>query len=99
MTRVNFDFTRDVCYQAAAHLDASLAEGRPAGLQTLGPWATLYEGLSALPEPARKSWLAFDHFLFRPGVSGGLRATGRAAAGAPARRRLQYRKVRAHVPR
>jgi hypothetical protein len=62
MTRVNFDFTRDVCYQAAAHLDASLAEGRPAGLQTLGPWATLYEGLSALPEPARKSWFDFDHF-------------------------------------
>src|SRR5205814_10500499 len=24
MTRVNFDFTRDVCYQAAAHLDEAL---------------------------------------------------------------------------
>ena len=62
MTRVNFDFSRDVCYGAAAHLDASLAEGRPAGLQELGPWATLYEGLSVLPEPARRSWFAFDHF-------------------------------------
>ncbi|MEO6032182.1 MAG: class I SAM-dependent methyltransferase [Burkholderiaceae bacterium] len=62
MTRVNFDFTRDVCYQAAAHLDQSLCEGRPAGLRTLGPWATLYEGLSVLPEPARRSWFAFDHF-------------------------------------
>ncbi len=62
MTRVNFDFTRDVCYQAAAHLGASLAEGRPAGLQELGPWDTLYEGLSDLPEPARASWHAFDHF-------------------------------------
>ena len=62
MTRVNFDFSRDVCYQAAARLDASLAEGRPAGLPTLGPWATLYEGLSVLPEPARTSWFAFDHF-------------------------------------
>jgi hypothetical protein len=62
MTRVNFDFTRDVCYQAAAHLDASLQEGRPAGLQELGPWATLYEGLSTMPEPARASWHAFDHF-------------------------------------
>ncbi|MES2481166.1 MAG: class I SAM-dependent methyltransferase [Pseudomonadota bacterium] len=62
MTRVNFDFTRDVCYQAAAHLDASLAEGRPAGLKALGPWDTLYEGLSAMPEPARASWHAFDHF-------------------------------------
>ena len=62
MTRVNFDFTRDVCYQAAAHLDASLAEGRPAGLPTLGPWPTLYEGLSVLAEPARTSWHAFDHY-------------------------------------
>ena len=62
MTRVNFDFTRDVCYQAAAHLDTSLQEGRPAGLQELGPWATLYEGLSVMPEPARASWHAFDHF-------------------------------------
>jgi len=62
MTRVNFDFTRDVCYQAAAHLDEALTEGRPAGLKTLGPWRSLYEGLSVMPEPARKSWFAFDHF-------------------------------------
>lgn len=62
MTRVNFDFSRDVCYRAAAHLDESLREGRPAGLRELGPWRTLYEGLSVLPEPARASWHAFDHF-------------------------------------
>jgi Dimerisation2-like domain/O-methyltransferase domain len=62
MTRVNFNFSRDVCYRAAAHLDASLAEGRPAGLHELGPWGTLYEGLSVLPEPAQSSWHAFDHF-------------------------------------
>lgn len=62
MTRVNFDFTRDVCYGAAAHLDQALLDGRPAGLKTLGPWASLYEGLSVLPEPARRSWFAFDHF-------------------------------------
>jgi hypothetical protein len=62
MTRVNFDFTRDVCYAAAAHLDESLLEGRPVGLQALGPWPSLYPGLSILPEPARQSWLAFDHF-------------------------------------
>jgi SAM-dependent methyltransferase len=62
LTRVNFDFMRDVCYQAAAHLDTSLQEGRPAGLQALGPWATLYEGLSAMPEPALSSWHAFDHY-------------------------------------
>jgi SAM-dependent methyltransferase len=62
MTRVNFDFTRDVCYQAAAHLDESLVQGKPAGLKTIGPWSTLYEGLSDMPEPARKSWFDFDHF-------------------------------------
>jgi len=62
MTRINFDFTRDVCYQAAAHLDEALCEGKPAGLKTLGPWPTLYEGLSVMPEPARKSWFDFDHF-------------------------------------
>lgn len=62
MTRVNFDFTRDVCYQAAAHLDQSLMQGRPAGLKEIGPWDTLYEGLSVMPEPSRRSWHAFDHF-------------------------------------
>jgi hypothetical protein len=62
LTRVNFDFIRDVCYLGAVNLDEALREGRPAGLKTLGPWASLYEGLSILPEPARESWLAFDHF-------------------------------------
>ena len=62
MTAVNFDFTRDVCYQAAAHLDEALRESRPAGLKAIGPWATVYEGLSALPEPALRSWHAFDHY-------------------------------------
>ena len=62
MTRVNFDFSRDVCYAAAAHLDEALSSGAPSGLRSLGPWATLYQGLSVLPEPARRSWFAFDHF-------------------------------------
>lgn len=62
MTCVNFDFTQDVCYQAAAHLGESLSQGRPVGLKELGPWPTLYEGLSLMAEPAQKSWHAFDHF-------------------------------------
>ena len=82
MTRVNFDFTRDVCYQAAAHLDASLTEGRPAGLQALGPWNTLYEGLSVMPEPAKASWHAFDHFYSGRAFPA---ACERLAAGAPLR--------------
>ncbi|HSV84888.1 MAG TPA: class I SAM-dependent methyltransferase [Ramlibacter sp.] len=82
MTRVNFDFSRDVCYQAAAHLTASLEEGRPAGLHELGPWATLYQGLSEMPEPARSSWHAFDHFYSDRAFPA---ACERLAAGAPKR--------------
>jgi len=62
LTRVNFDFVEDVCYRALDHLGTALKEARPAGLKELGKWPTVYEGLSQLPEPARKSWFAFDHF-------------------------------------
>jgi ubiquinone/menaquinone biosynthesis C-methylase UbiE len=62
MTRVNMDFTRDLAYRALPHLEASVRSQRPAGLATLGPWETIYEGLASLPEPARSSWLRFDHF-------------------------------------
>jgi SAM-dependent methyltransferase len=62
MTRVNFEFTQHVCYEAAASMGQALDEGRPAGLKALGPWSTLYEGLSVMPEPARRTWHAFDHF-------------------------------------
>ena len=59
--RVNMDFTQDVCYQGAFLLDRSLAEGRPAGLEVFGPWATIYAGLTELPAKARESWFKFDH--------------------------------------
>lgn len=62
LTQVNFDFNHDVCYQALFALDESLDCEQPLGLRTFGDWPTLYEGLSALPEPARSSWLAFDHY-------------------------------------
>src|SRR6478609_1520922 len=62
MTRANFEFTQHVCYDAAAFMGQALDEGRPAGLKTLGPWPTVYEGLSVMPEPARGAWHAFDHF-------------------------------------
>lgn len=62
MTRVNMDFTRDVCYQALARLGDSIRDGKPHGLSLLGPWETLYQGLTSLPEPARSSWFSFDHF-------------------------------------
>ena len=62
MTRVNMNFTRDVCYQALSRLGDSLRDGKPYGLDCLGPWETLYQGLTSLPEPAGSSWFSFDHF-------------------------------------
>lgn len=62
MTRANLDFTADVCYAAMMHLTEAIKEGTPAGLKELGPWPTIYEGLSQLPEKAKQSWFEFDHF-------------------------------------
>ncbi len=62
MSRVNMNFVHDVCYRAAAHLDTAIEEGRATGLVELGSWPTVYEGLQALPEPAKTSWFEFDHY-------------------------------------
>ncbi|PKH23707.1 SAM-dependent methyltransferase [Enterobacterales bacterium CwR94] len=62
MTRVNMDFTQDVCYQGMFHLREALSAGTPAGLKVFGEWPTIYPALSELPEPARSSWFAFDHY-------------------------------------
>lgn len=61
ITQVNFDFNHDVCYRGMADLDDALDRQQPVGLESLGNWPTVYEGLSALPEPARSSWFSFDH--------------------------------------
>jgi ubiquinone/menaquinone biosynthesis C-methylase UbiE len=62
MTRVNMDFTADVCYRGMAHLRETVTSGKPAGLRELGPWKTIYEGLAQLPQAVQKSWFAFDHY-------------------------------------
>ncbi|MFG6370855.1 methyltransferase [Turicimonas muris] len=62
LVKVNFAFTRDVCYRGLENLDKSFLEQRPAGLGALGNWPTIYPALTTLPEPARKSWFDFDHF-------------------------------------
>lgn len=62
LTQINIDYIHDVCYQGLFVLDESLRAEQPLGLKTLGDWPTIYEGLSALPEPARTSWFRFDHF-------------------------------------
>ncbi len=61
-TRVNMDFNQDVNYEGFFHLEEALREGRPAGLDHFGPWPTIYEGLSSLPQQVQKSWFGFDHF-------------------------------------
>lgn len=78
-TRVDADFVHDVCYRGAFYLRESLEQGRPAGLETLGgPWPTVYEGLTRLPEQAQKSWLAFDHFYSDALFRAALEALGEA---------------------
>ena len=62
MTRVNMDFTRDVCYQALGALDQSIQDGKPRGLAALGDWDNLYDGLTCLPGTASQSWCSFDHY-------------------------------------
>lgn len=63
LTKVNMDFTHDVCYQGMYYLDESIKTGKPEGLKVFGDWATIYEALSTtLPEKAKKSWFSFDHF-------------------------------------
>lgn len=61
ITRINFDFVHDVCYQGLFELERSLDAGKPLGLSHLGDWTSIYPALSQLPEPAKSSWFAFDH--------------------------------------
>lgn len=62
MTRVNLMFTQDICYKGLFHLEEAIKEQKPAGLKEIGPWDTIYQGLSALPGRLKKSWFEFDHF-------------------------------------
>lgn len=62
MTRVNMDFSNDVCYEGMFSLQESIKQGKPTGLKALGDWPTVYEGLSILPQPAKDSWFNFDHY-------------------------------------
>lgn len=62
LTQVNMNFVADVCYKPMTNLQEAITTGEPSGLEELGPWNTIYEGLTRLPEKARKSWFEFDHF-------------------------------------
>ncbi|MBE6354982.1 methyltransferase [Treponema sp.] len=63
LTKANFNFTNDICYQGAWALLDSIKNSKPEGLKVFGTqWTTIYEALSTLPERAKKSWFDFDHF-------------------------------------
>ena len=62
LTKVNMDFTHDVCYKGLFHLEEAIDQGKPAGLKEIGDWSTLYEGLSQFPKKEQESWLNFDHY-------------------------------------
>jgi hypothetical protein len=62
MSAINLDFTQKFAYQGLANLTQSIQTGRPEGLKVFGDWTTLYPHLSELPEKAKESWFAFDHF-------------------------------------
>jgi 2-polyprenyl-3-methyl-5-hydroxy-6-metoxy-1,4-benzoquinol methylase len=62
MTRVNMDFSHDVCYNAMFHLEDSIKNKKPEGLKVFGEWNTIYEALSVLPAKVAKSWFDYDHF-------------------------------------
>lgn len=61
-TRANIAFNHDVNYEGWFHLEESLSEGKPRGLEHFGSWPTIYEGLSSLPPKVQESWFGFDHF-------------------------------------
>lgn len=63
MTEVNLNFSNDVNYQALQHTLEAIDQGKPIGLKVFNnSWTTIYPHLKELPERARRSWFAFDHF-------------------------------------
>ncbi len=62
LASINLRFNHDVNYLGMYHMEEALLNGKPEGLKVFGQWKTIYEGLSSLPDEARKSWLDFDHF-------------------------------------
>lgn len=63
-TRVNLNFTHDVCYKAMFHLEESIINEKPEGLKEIGlpNNSTIYPSLSELAEPIKSSWFEFDHY-------------------------------------
>ena len=62
MTKMNFNFMRDICYLGASELIESFKESRPVGLQKyFFETPTIYHILTKLNPVMQKSWYEFDH--------------------------------------
>ena len=62
MTKVNFNYVKDVCYLGASELTNSFKEQKPKGLQKFwGNYPSIYPVLPDLPNKMKQSWYEFDH--------------------------------------
>lgn len=62
-TRINMNFTHDVCYKSMFHLEEAFEKGEASGLHEIGiNDDTIYPSLSKLAEPIKTSWFEFDHY-------------------------------------
>ncbi len=63
MTKVNFNFVKEVYYLGASELFNSFKEGKPKGLHKFYvDYPTIYPALTSLPDKFMQSWYQFDHF-------------------------------------
>lgn len=63
MTRINFNYVKDVCYLGASELTKSFKSQKPEGLyKFVGDYPTIYPAITLLPEQMKQSWYEFDHF-------------------------------------
>ena len=63
MTKVNFNFVKDVCYLGASELANSFEAAEPLGCRKfIGDYDTIYNASQFLPDEMKKSWFGFDHF-------------------------------------
>ena len=63
MTQINMNYNHDVNYLGMFYLEESIDNASPEGLKKVfGDYDTIYPALTSLPEPAKSSWFAFDHY-------------------------------------
>ncbi len=63
MTKVNFNFVRDVCYLGASEMSTSFVNEKPEGLNKfIQKSDTIYPLIPSLPQKIKQSWYEFDHF-------------------------------------